>query len=58
MKQYLDLLDKILSEGVKKSSGRENMPDVIGISNGVIKMNLSEGFPLLTTKKMYWKYSS
>jgi len=55
MKQYLDLLDNILSNGVKKSSGRENMPDVIGISGGTIKMDLSKGFPLLTTKKMYWK---
>jgi len=50
MKQYLDLLDNILSNGVKKSSGRENMPDVIGISGGTIKMDLSEGFPLLPTK--------
>ena len=55
MKQYLDLLNNILDNGVEKESGRENMPNTIGISNGIIKMNLQEGFPLLTTKKMYWK---
>jgi len=55
MKQYLDLLSNILEHGIEKESGRENMPNTIGISNGIIKMNLSEGFPLLTTKKMYFK---
>lgn len=55
MKQYLDLLQKILDEGVEKESGRANMPNTIGISKGEISMNLQEGFPLLTTKKMYWK---
>ena len=55
MKEYLDVLQKILDEGVEKESGRENMPNTIGISNATISMDLSEGFPLLTTKKMYWK---
>jgi len=55
MKQYLDLLQNILDNGVEKESGRNNMPNTIGISNGIIRMNLQEGFPLLTTKKMYWK---
>ena len=55
MKQYLDVLQKILDEGVEKESGRANMPNTIGISKADISMNLSDGFPLLTTKKMYWK---
>lgn len=55
MKQYLELLQNILDNGVEKESGRANMPNTIGISNGIIKMDLSEGFPLLTTKKMFWK---
>jgi len=55
MKEYIDLLQKILDEGVEKESGRENMPNTIGISKSDIKMDLSKGFPLLTTKKMYWK---
>lgn len=55
MKEYLDVLQKILDEGVEKESGRANMPNTIGISKADISMNLSDGFPLLTTKKMYWK---
>jgi len=55
MRQYLDLLQDILDNGVEKESGRANMPNTIGISHGNIKMDLSEGFPLLTTKKMFWK---
>ena len=55
MKEYLDVLQKILDEGVEKESGRANMPNTIGISKSDIRMDLSKGFPLLTTKKMYWK---
>jgi len=55
MKQYLDVLQKILDEGVEKESGRANMPNTIGISKADISMNLADGFPLLTTKKMYFK---
>ena len=55
MKQYLDVLQKILDEGVEKESGRANMPNTFGISKADISMNMSDGFPLLTTKKMYWK---
>lgn len=55
MKQYLDLLNKILAQGTQKGSARDNMPPTFGISRGDILMNLSEGFPLLTTKKMYWQ---
>jgi thymidylate synthase len=55
MKQYLELLQNIVDNGVEKESGRANMPNTIGISHAVIKMDLQEGFPLLTTKKMYWK---
>jgi len=55
MKQYLDVLNKILAVGVEKESGRENMPNTIGISKADISMDLANGFPLLTTKKMYFK---
>jgi thymidylate synthase len=55
MKQYLDLLQNIIDNGIEKESGRVNMPNTIGISHAVIRMNLQEGFPLLTTKKMAWK---
>jgi len=43
MKQYLDLLQNILDNGVEKESGRANMPNTIGISNATIKMDLFEG---------------
>jgi thymidylate synthase len=55
MKQYLDLLQNILDNGVEKESGRANMPNTIGLSHGFIEMDLSAGFPLLTTKKMFLK---
>ena len=55
MKQYLDLLQNIIDNGVEKESGRANMPNTIGISKADIRMDLKDGFPLLTTKKMYWK---
>ena len=55
MKQYLELLQNILDNGVEKQSGRANMPNTIGISYGNIRMDMADGFPLLTTKKMYLK---
>jgi len=56
MKQYLDLLQNILDNGIEKESGRANMPNTFGLSFGNIQMDLSKGkFPLLTTKKMYLK---
>lgn len=53
--QYLNLLRDIKYNGVEKESGRENMPNTIGLSHATIKMDLRDGFPLLTTKKMYYK---
>jgi thymidylate synthase len=55
MKQYLELLQNILDNGVEKESGRANMPNTIGISNAVIHMDMKDGFPLLTTKKIAFR---
>lgn len=55
MKQYLDLLRKIRNEGTIKPPARENMPSTIGLSHGLIEHDLADGFPLLTTKKMFYK---
>ena len=55
MQQYLDLLKKIVDTGVEKESGRDNMPNTIGISHAVIQMNLADKFPLLTTKKLHFR---
>lgn len=54
MKQYLKLLKNIINNGIEKESGRANMPNTIGISHATVKMNMFNGFPLLTTKKMFF----
>lgn len=51
--QYLELVDKILKEGVLKEN-RTGI-DTKAIAGAMIEHDMSEGFPLLTTKKMYFK---
>jgi len=53
MKQYLNVLKDIIENGVEKESGRANMPNTVGLSSATIKMDMADGFPLLTTKKMF-----
>ena len=53
MKEYLDLVKTILSEG-KYKENRTGV-DTISYFSGFHKVNLSNGFPLLTTKKMTGK---
>ena len=55
MEQYLTILQNILDNGREKESGRPNMPNTIGLSRATVLMNLQDGYPLLTTKKMFWK---
>lgn len=55
MKQYLDLLQDILDTGVKKAPAREGMPSTLEIFGKSLRFDLQEGFPLLTTKKMFFK---
>lgn len=50
MKQYLDILNKILKEGQRKKN-RTGI-DTISITGHMFEHNMSDGFPLLTTKKM------
>lgn len=51
-KQYLDLLQDILNNGVEKDTRNGKVLSVFGRQ---IRHNMQEGFPLLTTKKMAWK---
>lgn len=51
MKQYHNLLNEILKKGTHKDAARENMPGTTSLFGHQMRFNLSEGFPLLTTKK-------
>jgi thymidylate synthase len=51
-KQYTELLQYILDNGVTKQTRNGETISVFGRQ---IRHKMSEGFPLLTTKKMYWK---
>ena len=49
MKQYLDLVQHILNNGIWKDARNARCLTVVGES---IKHDLADGFPLLTTKKV------
>jgi thymidylate synthase len=52
--QYLDLLKDVLKNGVKNTD-RGTGSVSYSVFGRQTRYDLSEGFPLLTTKKVYWK---
>ena len=52
--QYLDLLKEVLETGIKKVDRGTNIV-LYSLFGRQTRYDLSQGFPLLTTKKVYWK---
>jgi thymidylate synthase len=53
MQQYLDLVKMVMENGVRKPT--RTGVDTISYFAAFYRVDLAEGFPLLTTKKMQWK---
>jgi len=53
MKAYLDLIENILTKGVRKPN--RTGVDTIGIFGAMVQFDMSQGFPLQTTRKVPYK---
>lgn len=52
--QYLDLMREVLDDGVRKVDRGTDI-GLVSLFGRQTRYDLSKGFPLLTTKKVYWK---
>ena len=55
MQQYLQLLRDIKEKGTWKDPARKNMPRTLSLFGTRMELDMKDGFPLLTTKKVYFK---
>jgi thymidylate synthase len=53
MKQYHDLLLTILNDGIKKHD--RTGTGTVSVFGHQTRYKMSDGFPLMTTKKVHWK---
>jgi thymidylate synthase len=53
MRQYLDLLEDIKKNGIRKTN--RTGTDQIGVFGRQIRFDLSQGFPAMTTKKLFMR---
>jgi thymidylate synthase len=52
MRQYLELLQKLLDEGNEK--GDRTGTGTLSLFGGQLRFDLEDGFPMLTTKRLHW----
>lgn len=52
MNQYRELVEDILENGQWRKPARENIPRTKAIQGGLMRFDLREGFPVLTTKRV------
>lgn len=55
MKKYHELVETILKDGSYKEAARENMPGTRSIFGYQFRHDMTQNFPIITTKKMFFR---